>query len=177
MIFIKSYGGYDISKLQLLGSGTQGKVYKIDSEKCIKIFKSKSDCRGEMETLKMAQGDRHFAKLYDSGSYYIVREYIEGIELDKYLRVNPLTLGISSKILDVYEALGKAGYARQDIALFHIFITPEGNFKIIDTGRVMKKETTYPKIMLAGLKMLGCKEEFLIHVKMLRPELYEKWSK
>lgn len=177
MIFIKKYGVYDISKLELLGKGTQGKVYKIDSKKCIKIFKSKSVCKGELETLKRAQEDKHFAKLYDSGDYYIVREYIEGIELDKYLKTNPLTLDISSKILDVYEALGKVGYARQDIALFHIFVTPEENFKIIDTGRVMKKKTTYPKIMLTGLDVLGYKEEFLSYLKILKLELYKKWNK
>lgn len=177
MIFIKKYGVYDISKLELLGKGTQGKVYKIDSKKCIKIFKSKSVCKGELETLKRAQEDKHFAKLYDSGDYYIVREYIEGIELDKYLKTNPLTLDISSKILDVYEALGNVGYARQDIALFHIFVTSKGNFKIIDTGRVMKKKTTYPKIMLTGLDVLGYKEEFLSYLKILKLELYKKWNK
>lgn len=177
MIFIKKYGGYDISKLELLGRGTQGKVYRIDAEKCIKVFKSKSVCKGEADTLKMAQGDKHFAKLYDSGEYYIEREYIAGIELNKYLKNNPLSIDISAKILDIYEALGRVGYARQDIALFHIFVTPAGEFKIIDTGRVMKKKSTYPKIMLTGLKTLGCREEFLIHVKMLRPELYKRWSK
>lgn len=177
MIFIKRYNGYDTSKLELLGRGTQGKVYKIDCKKCIKIFKSKSVCKGEAETLKMAQGNKHFAKLYDSGQYYIVREYIDGVELNQYLKKNPLTIDISAKILEVYEALGKVGYARQDIALFHIFITPEGEFKIIDTGRVMKKKSTYPKIMLTGLKTLGCKEEFLIHVKILKPQLYDKWKK
>ncbi|MBM7871817.1 putative Ser/Thr protein kinase [Clostridium pascui] len=177
MIFIKKYGGYDISKLELLGRGTQGKVYKIDSGKCIKVFKSKSVCKGEADTLKMAQGDKHFAKLYDSGQHYIVRECIDGIELNKYLKTKLLSIDISAKILDVYEALGRVGYARQDIALFHIFVTPEGEFKIIDTGRVMKKKSTYPKIMLTGLKTLGCREEFLIHVKMLRPELYKRWSK
>lgn len=177
MIFIKKYGGYDISKLELLGRGTQGKVYRIDAEKCIKVFKSKSVCKGEADTLKMAQGDKHFAKLYDSGEYYIVREYIDGVELNKYLRNNSLSIDISAKVLDVYEALGRVGYARQDIALFHIFVTSEGEFKIIDTGRVMKKKSTYPKIMLTGLKTLGCREEFLIHVKMLRPELYKRWSK
>lgn len=177
MIFIKKYGGYDISKLKLIGKGSQGKVYRIDSENCIKIFKSRSVCRGEAETLKMAQGNKHFAKLYDSGEHYIVREYIDGVELNKYLKTNPLTIDISAKILDVYEALGKVGYSRQDIALFHIFITPKGEFKIIDTGRVMKRKTTYPKIMLTGLKSLGCREEFLVHVKMLKPELYNKWIK
>lgn len=177
MILIKKYGGYDISKLKLIGKGTQGKVYRMDSEKCIKIFKSRSVCRGEAETLKMAQGNKHFAKLYDSGEYYIVREYIDGVELNRYLKENPLSIDVSAKILDVYEALGRVGYARQDIALFHILVTPEGELKIIDTGRVMKKKSTYPKIMLTGLKSLGCREEFLVHVKMLRPELYKRWSK
>ena len=35
---IKLYEGLDINKLEFLGSGTQGKVYRINSEKCIKVM-------------------------------------------------------------------------------------------------------------------------------------------
>ena len=38
VIFINLYSSLNINKLELLGAGTQGKVYKIDSYKCIKIF-------------------------------------------------------------------------------------------------------------------------------------------
>lgn len=39
MIVIKQYEGLNIKELQLLGCGTQGKVYKIDLQWCIKILK------------------------------------------------------------------------------------------------------------------------------------------
>ena len=34
----------DINYLQLLGKGTQGKVYKVDEKTCIKVFKRKNYC-------------------------------------------------------------------------------------------------------------------------------------
>jgi predicted Ser/Thr protein kinase len=148
VIIIKNYGGYNIKDLEILGKGTQGSVYKIDNKKCIKIFKKKSDCAKEKVTLEMAQNSKYFPRVYTCGEDYIVREYIEGIELDKYLKHYPLTINISKKILDIYEAIGEVGYKRQDIVLFHILITKEGSFKIIDTGRVMKERRTYPKLIL-----------------------------
>jgi hypothetical protein len=98
VIKIKLYEGININKLQLLGSGTQGKVYKINSNQCIKIFKKKQVCKDELSTLLMAQTNPHFPKLYSYGERHIIREYIDGIELDKYLLSNPLTSDISNKI-------------------------------------------------------------------------------
>ena len=66
------YGDMNIDKLMLLGSGTQGSVYKINEEKCIKIFKKKVDCINEVNTLLMAQLDNHFPKLYSYGEKYII---------------------------------------------------------------------------------------------------------
>jgi predicted Ser/Thr protein kinase len=174
-MIIKKYGGYDIEKLELLGKGTQGWVYKIDSQKCIKIFKSGDSCKKEVKTLKMAQGDPHFPKVYSYGDRYIVRECIQGIELDKYLEVHPLTLEVSAKLIDVYETLGRVGYSRQDIMLFHVFVTSDNFFRIIDTARVMKEKTTYPRRILEELNRLGYDKEFLSHVDKLRPDLFRKW--
>jgi RIO-like serine/threonine protein kinase len=174
---IKKYGGYDVNNLEFLGKGTQGRVYKIDNEKCIKIFQSKKVCNQETKTLIMAQKSSIFPKIYSYGDYYIIREYINGIELDKYLKDYPLTVEISRKIIELYETIVEIGYSRQDTTLFHIFYTSSGEFRIIDTGRVMKEISTYPRLILMGLKKLGYEEEFLIHVKLLKPKLYEFWFK
>lgn len=85
MIDIKLSPNIDIKDLEFIGKGTQGKVYKIDSDRCIKIFKSKKECSDELETLLMAQSNAHFPRLYESGANYIIREYINGIELNEYL--------------------------------------------------------------------------------------------
>jgi RIO-like serine/threonine protein kinase len=175
VIIINKYAGLNLKELQLLGQGTQGKVYKIDSAKCIKIFKSKLVCNNEFETLMMAQIDNHFPRLYSAGEDYIVRECINGIELNRYLSSSPLTPWISNKIINLYEAMGRVGYRRLDSAIFHIFMTPSGELKLIDTAKAIKKKTIYPRLILDGLDTLGYKEEFLDFVKCIRPDIYTKW--
>lgn len=175
MIVIQKYSGLDINTLQFLGAGTQGKVYKIDSERCIKIFKKRQICADEIETLAMAQIDSHFPKLYTFGENFIIREYIDGIELDKFLSTNPLSESISHGIIELYEAMNSVGYRRLDAAPFHIFLTPSNGIKLIDTARAMKKKVIYPALIIKGLADFGYKKEFLNFVKCNKPELYDKW--
>lgn len=173
MVIIKSYGGYDLNNLEYIGKGIHGKVYKIDSVRCIKIFRKTSFYEKELSTLQMAQNNKHFPKIYEWNEGYIIREYIDGIELDKYLKDNPLTLEMSEKIINLYEALKEVGFKRLDAVLFHIFVIPSGELKLIDTTRVMRKETIYPKLLIDGLKKLGYKNEFMNHLKTLKYDFYK----
>jgi RIO-like serine/threonine protein kinase len=142
---IKFYEGLEIGKLELLGSGTQGRVYRIDSFRCIKVFKSRHICEDELETLLMGQMDIHFPRLYSAGENYIIRECIDGTPLNKYLLTHPLTPSFSGKIIKLYKSMEKVGYARLDTAIFHIFVTPQNELKIIDTSKAIKKnEISYP---------------------------------
>lgn len=99
-----------MKNLECLGHGYQGTVYKIDSQKCIKIFKKNKVCMDKVNTLVMAQDNVHFPKLYSFGNKYIIREFIDGLELDKYLLTNPLTPSISKKIIELYEAMEFVGF-------------------------------------------------------------------
>ncbi|MBP1865815.1 RIO-like serine/threonine protein kinase [Clostridium tetanomorphum] len=175
MINIKLSEDIIIKDLEFIGKGTQGKVYKIDSQKCIKIFKSKKTCKNEQKTLLMAQSDIHFPKIYQYGSKYIIREYINGIELNEYLLKQKLTPELSSKIIDLYESIVKVGYARHDAAIFHIFVTPSGELKLIDTAKAMKKKSVIPNLLISGLEDLGYKEDFFNFLKSNRPDLYTQW--
>lgn len=173
---MKVYDDIDISGLELLGKGTQGSVYKIDDKKCIKVFRKKSHCSNEIHTLLISQIDYHFPKLYSYGQNYIVREYISGIELDKYLLSNPLTPSLSQKLIELYESMYYVGFSRLDTALFHIFLTDEYELRLIDTARAMKKNIIYPNLILSGLDKLGYKSQFLNYVKIVRPEIFNKWN-
>lgn len=165
----------NIKDLELIGKGTQGKVYRIDSEKCIKIFKNKRDCNNEIKALLMAQEDTHFPKLYEFGVNYIVREYINGIELNEYLLKENLTPEVSNKLVELYEAIVNVGYLRKDAAIFHILIMPSGELKLIDTAKAMKKKSTIPSLLISGLEDIGHKEEFFNYLKNNRPDLYAQW--
>jgi predicted Ser/Thr protein kinase len=169
---IKKEHGYDLTTLTCVGEGMHGKVYKINSHKCIKIFKKSETCQKEIETLAMAQGNEIFPRIYDFGEKYIVREFIDGIELDKYLKDNTLTPDISKNLISVYKALGQVGYLRQDTALLHIFVTPNGSLRVIDTAKAMYEKRKYPKLIMDDLKKLGYRSLFLDHVKILDLPLY-----
>ena len=151
-------------------------MYRIDSERCIKIFKRKRVCKDEFETLFIAQADIHFPKLYYAGEDYIVRECINGIELNKYLLNHSFEPWISAGIIGIYEAMKKVDFTRLDSTLFHVFVTSENSFKLIDTSKALRKKTEYPGLILRGLNKLGCKEEFLDFVKYAKPDLYIKWT-
>lgn len=175
MIKITLSPDINIKDLEFIGKGTQGKVYRIDSQKCIKIFKSKKTCEEEVKTLLMAQADIHFPRLYQCGSNYIIREYINGIELNEYLSKQKLTPGLSSKLIELYEAMVKVGYARHDAAIFHILVMPYGELKLIDTAKAMKKKSVIPNLLISGLEDLGYKEDFFNFLKSNRPDLYTQW--
>jgi len=175
-VIIINITGLEISKLELLGKGSQGRVYRIDSERCIKIFKKHSACYDETKAFFMALGDEHFPQLYSAGPNYIIRECINGIELDRYLSRNELTMSISEKIIGLYEAMKKVKFKRLDSALFHIFVTTEGKLRVIDTAKALKKKTIYPRLLLKGLEQLGYKDKFLNYVQYIRPDLYNVWK-
>lgn len=177
MITIEPLAGLEIDKLKLLGKGTQGKVYRIDSQKCIKIFKHTAACREELAALLIAQNDNHFPRLYSAGETYIIRECINGIELNKFLSQYPLTSVLSEKLLELYESMREVGFKRLDTAIFHIFITAEGGLKLIDTAKALKKKTAYPKLILNGLQQLGYKKDFLDFVSQRNSDLFRSWRR
>lgn len=177
MIPIKSYAGFNVEDLELIGQGTQGKVYRINPLTCIKIFNKKSTCKEELKTLLLAQKDPHFPKLYAYGDNFIIREFVSGVGLDKYLSHNPLSISISIKLIEIYEAMRNVGFKRLDSALFHIILTPSGEAKVIDTAKALKKRIIFPYLILSGLSDLGYKEQFLDDVKRIKPVLFEGWKK
>ncbi|MBE6050448.1 MAG: hypothetical protein E7214_07270 [Clostridium sp.] len=177
MIQIKSYNGLNIQSLELLGKGTQGSVYKINDNRCIKIFKKETAFKEELHSLLIAQIDNHFPRLYEYGDNYIIRELVSGISLDNYLKVNPLDLNVCNKIIEIYNAMNYVGYSRLDSALFHLFLLSNNNIKIIDTAKAMKKKYSYPRILLHDLDKLNFKNKFLKFVKINHSDLYSNWQK
>ena len=177
MIIIKQYDGININDLTVLGQGTQGTVYKIDNEKCIKIFKKSKSCNDEINSLLLAQGNPFFPILYSYGKNYIVREYIDGLQLDNYLLSNPFTPTLARGVIELYEAMSYIGYTRLDCALFHIFITCTNEIKLIDTSKAMKEKKVYPYLIIKGLDSFGYKNQFLSLVKIIKPNIYNTWIK
>lgn len=167
--------GINEKDLEFVGEGTQGKIYRIDQFRCLKIYTKPKFFPWELANLQRAKHNPVFPKVYQYGKNYMIREYIEGISLLKYLRKNPLTMSISHQLVGMVKTFKKLRFNRLDSRLNNIIITPKGRLKAIDPANAMRIKMPYPKNMLSQLEKLRLKNRFLRHVKEIDKKLYRDW--
>ena len=162
--------------LTVVGEGNQGIVYLIDQHRCLKVYKKSKYFARELSVLQKTKGEPRFPELYKWGDKYMIREYIPGVDLETYLKDNPLTENISCQLLEIIESFKRLRFKNLDTRLAHILITPSEELKLIDPTNAMHRERSYPKSLLAGLDHLGLKQTFLEQARKINPSLNEKWS-
>lgn len=167
--------GLKEENLQFIGKGSQGRVYLLDPQRCIKIYHRKEFLPLELEILLRANYEPQFPKVYEWGDDYMIREFIPGVGLKEYLRHNPLTEELSRQIAELFLAFERLGFNRLDTRMAHVIVTPEGQIKAIDPANAMRKQGSYPRKFLSQLSDLKCKKTFLKHLQGINPMLYERW--
>ena len=81
--------GLKIKKQKLIGQGIHGQVYSLNKTTCIKIYKKQKYLSQELANLLKVEGKPWFTKVFKWGNKYMIREYVNGIQLDKYLKKHP----------------------------------------------------------------------------------------
>lgn len=147
---------YEIEKL--LGKGGMGEVYlaqdtKLDRKVAIKFLPPDLEADEQIqarfirEAKAAAALDHPFiCKVYESGEadgkFYIVMEYVEGLNLRERMESKPLSLNESLRIaLEIAEALEKAhkeGIIHRDLKPPNIMLTPQEHVKVMDFGLAKK---------------------------------------
>lgn len=134
---------YDDS-LKLVGTGRSAFVFKIKSlNKAIKIYFPEFlyIAKEEAEIYKTLQNISYYPTIHESGSNYIVMDYIEGLTLFECISYGePVT---SAHIQEIDYALSLAvnqGLNPSDIHLRNIFITSIGEIKLIDVARFRQRK-------------------------------------
>ena len=130
--------------LKLVGTGRSAFVFRIkSSNRAIKVFFPKFTHIAEEEAAiyKILQGITYYPSVYDTGTNYIVMDYIEGLTLfDCVTRGKRIT---SAHIKEIDYALSLASDRKlnpSDIHLRNIFITKEDEIKIIDVARFRQRK-------------------------------------
>ncbi|WP_438315531.1 protein kinase family protein [Sporosarcina sp. FA9] len=134
---------YDDS-LKLVGTGRSAFVFRIkSSNKAIKIFFPGFTyiAKEEAEIYKTLQNISYYPSIHDSGLNYIVMDYIEGLTLFECISYGKLITSAHINEIDYALSLALAqGLNPSDIHLRNIFITSNGEIKIIDVARFRQKK-------------------------------------
>ncbi|NEU06557.1 protein kinase [Clostridium senegalense] len=165
-----------IKTSEYLGKGNNGVVYLLPDNKIIKIFNCTKVCKMEYETLVKSRKSKYFPKAYEHGSHYIIRDYVGGVRLDKYLRKNPINREIAEHIVNLYKDFKKLGYKRLDIRCKDLYVQEDFSLKVIDPKNQYKKRVSYPRHLMKGMDSRNRLEEFLSFLKDIDKKLYDDWS-
>ena len=166
----------DIKECEFLGKGHEGAVYKTPEGYALKIFYKKRKAKEEVSILELVKSSRFFPKVIFIAGNMILREYVEGITLNEYLKKNGLSYNLSWEIIDLVEDFKKMKFKRVNIRNAHIFVDENEKIKVIDPRKIFTKNTPYPKDIIKILVNLNLFDEFLKHTAQYRPDLLQYYA-
>lgn len=161
---------------EFLGEGHNGVVFLLPNNLAIKIFKNKEVLKDESSILLKTKKSKYFPKVKEVGDFYIIREYVEGERLDKYLKHNKLTRELAENLYDLTREFIRLGFKRQDLRCKDIFVQKDMGLKIIDPKNNYHKTVRYPRHLMKGLSKAGALDDFLLIVKEKDKRTYEYWE-
>lgn len=127
------------SSLKLVGEGRSAFAFKIKgTELVLKVFFPQFEkvAAEEAGIYKELAGNPFFPALHESGSNYLVMDYVRGMTLYQCL-VNgmPIAAGHIEEVDQALKLAREKGLNPSDIHLRNIIITPDDEVKLIDVAR------------------------------------------
>jgi predicted Ser/Thr protein kinase len=164
--------------LKLIGEGSQGAVFQLDEERCVKIYVNPNAATKEGKALEAAKDTHIVPRLYEVGPNYVIMEYLKGPNLKDFLKEKKdIPESFTEQIIMIRKELKRVGFIRIKTSIGH-FVVTEGNvLKAIDHSDGLTMNDPYNPKMFRDLKKLGLLDTFLEQAKKIDPEIYEDWQK
>ncbi|WP_211340598.1 hypothetical protein [Mesobacillus subterraneus] len=160
----------------LIGKGHQGAVYRVDDEKCVKIYAKLSQFTKEREVLLASQNLSFIPKVFETGPNFILMEYLQGPDLNTFLKTqSKLPEEVTTRLLKILKTMRKSGFKKIDAPLRHIIVTNQG-FKLVDHVYSFSKRQDRPLELFRNLHERNFLDTFLDQVKALDPKIYVEWT-
>lgn len=164
-----------LKEAELLGEGHNGVVFLLKNNKAIKIFRRMSVWKDESSILKRVRKSRFFPRIYEAKQGYIIREYVDGVRLDKYLRRGNLDEELCKELYLMILEFERLGFKRIDIRCKDIYIQDDYTLKIIDPKNNYKKRVSFPRHLFKGLFKRDELNRFLNYVAEIDEKRAHIW--
>ena len=163
--------------LKIIGKGSQGAVFQISDDRCVKIYVNPNAAIKEGKALEAAKDLNIVPQLFEVGPNYVVMEYLKGQNLKDYLKqTKRLPETITKQIIMIRKELKRVGFTRIKTSIGHFIVTEGDVLKAIDHSDGLTMNDPYNPKMFLDLKKLGLLNTFLEQAKEIDPESYEDWQ-
>lgn len=168
---------FDINLLEcrFLGRGHNGIVYMLPDGKVIKICYEEKSCKKEYSILDRIKENKYFPRVYGMSGNYMIRDYVDGMDLRDYIKKYGLTKELTLKVLDLLEEFKTLDFKKEDLRCKDILVQSDGSLKVIDPKKFFSKDRDFPRHLVKGLHKLGVLTFFMLITKNERPNLFRQW--
>lgn len=161
---------------RFLGQGNNGVVYALPENKIIKIFVEEKVCRDESKILLKTRGSKFFPKLYKAGKLYIVREMVEGVQLDKYIKKHGMNKEIAKNIYNLAKEFKRLGFSKIDTRCKDILVKEDNSIMLIDPKKCFRRKVDYPRHLMKGFLKLDVLDEFVEYIAEIDEKKCIEWK-
>lgn len=159
-----------------LGQGNNGIVYKLPGNKVIKLFLSPKVCNDEGSILVKTKESKYFPKIYKKGRLYIVREMVQGEQLDKYIKKNGLSDKLIENIYNLLKEFRRLKFKKIDTRCKDILVSEDESLMIIDPKKAYVRKMDYPRHLMKGLYKLGTLDRFFTGLNEIDKKASREWK-
>lgn len=167
----------DLKQCSLIGEGNNGWVYLMPDGRVIKICREIKSCVKEYYILKKVNGSHHFPRVYEQCGNYMIRDYVGGVCMTKYIKKNGLSKNLAVNLIKLIEEFKRLNFSKLDIRCRDLFVQENDFIMVIDPRSSYTRNVAYPRHMMKGLKRLGVLDTFMKVLKEENPGLYKNWRK
>ena len=139
-----------------LGQGNNGVVYKLPENKVIKIFVEEKVCK--------------------IGKLYIVREMVEGIQLDKYIKKNGLNLELTRNIYKLIKEFKRLDFSKIDTRCKDVYVKDDCTIMLIDPKKCYKRKVNFPRHLMKGFLKLEVLDDFIKYMEKIDKKKAKEWK-
>ncbi len=163
-------------KSKYLGQGNNGIVFELPENKIIKIFQKEKICKAEANTLIKCRKSKYFPKVYASGSLYIIREKVNGVRLDKYIKRNGLSMELTKEIYKLLMEFKKLKFTKIDTRCRDVYVTKDFKLMMIDPKGCYSRKVDFPRHLMKKLNKLGILKTFLENINEIDSKAAKYWK-